>query len=252
MCPDKIVKKESCLTTSWDDGYPLDLRVVELLSKYNLKGTFYIPIHAEREVVTPQQMYSIAEQFEIGAHTINHTVLTKVDPTTAKTEIWKSKEILEQITGKECSVFCFPQGKYRLEHLSMAHEVGYIGVRTVELMSMAYPKLRNGVWIMPTSVQVYPHTMQSYFKNLIKRSALQNGMNYLMCLNMNWMGITEKLLQRVIADGGVFHLWGHSWEIEELGLWDKLADTFRLLSEHRNDIQPCFNSEVCLNAKQTG
>jgi peptidoglycan-N-acetylglucosamine deacetylase len=250
MCPEKIEKKESWLTTSWDDGYPLDLRVAELLSKYNLKGTFYIPIHAERDVVTPQQMCSIAEQFEIGGHTLNHIVLTKVDPATAKTEIGNSKSTLEQITGKKCSVFCFPQGKYRLEHLNMAHEAGFLGVRTVELMSIAYPKLRKGVWVMPTSVQVYPHTMQIYFKNSIKRIALQNGMNYLSCLNMSWTNITEKLLQRVIADGGVFHLWGHSWEIEELDLWDKVEDTFRLLSENINGVQPCFNSEICLNGEK--
>jgi peptidoglycan-N-acetylglucosamine deacetylase len=252
MCPEKIVKKESWLTTSWDDGYPLDLRIAELLSKYNLKGTFYIPFQAEREVVTPRQIRSIAKQFEIGGHTVNHNVLTKVNSTTAKTEIRESKEIIEQITGKKCSMFCFPQGKYRPEHLIMAHEEGYLGVRTVELMSIGYPSFRNYTWIVPTSVQVYPHTLQSYSKNIIKRLALKNGINYLMCLNMSWMDITEKLLHRVITDGGVFHLWGHSWEIEELSLWGKLEDTLRLLSENCNGIQPCFNSEICLNAEKPG
>ena len=31
------------ITTSWDDGHPLDFKLAELLNKYNLKGTFYIP-----------------------------------------------------------------------------------------------------------------------------------------------------------------------------------------------------------------
>jgi peptidoglycan/xylan/chitin deacetylase (PgdA/CDA1 family) len=30
------------VTTSWDDGHILDVKLSELLKKYNLKGTFYI------------------------------------------------------------------------------------------------------------------------------------------------------------------------------------------------------------------
>lgn len=41
------------ITTSWDDGHPLDLRVAELLSEYHLQGTFYVPIAAEAGTITP-------------------------------------------------------------------------------------------------------------------------------------------------------------------------------------------------------
>ena len=27
-----------------------------------------------------------------------------------------------------------------------------------------------------------------------------------------------------MEDGGIWHLWGHSWEIDQLGLWDELAE----------------------------
>ena len=41
------MKPSTCITTSWDDGHPLDLRVAELLAKYGLQGTFYVPMTAE-------------------------------------------------------------------------------------------------------------------------------------------------------------------------------------------------------------
>ena len=44
------------ITTSWDDGHPLDLRVAELLSEYHLQGTFYVPIAAEAGTITPVQV----------------------------------------------------------------------------------------------------------------------------------------------------------------------------------------------------
>jgi peptidoglycan-N-acetylglucosamine deacetylase len=31
------------------------------------------------------------------------------------------------------------------------------------------------------------------------------------------------MFDRALRDGGVFHLWGHSWEIERNGDWDRLA-----------------------------
>src|SRR4051794_21779274 len=36
------------ITTSWDDGHPLDIRIAELLAKYDLPGTFYIPRASQR------------------------------------------------------------------------------------------------------------------------------------------------------------------------------------------------------------
>ena len=35
--------KQIIVTTSWDDGHPLDFKIASLLEEYNLKGTFYIP-----------------------------------------------------------------------------------------------------------------------------------------------------------------------------------------------------------------
>jgi hypothetical protein len=34
-----------------------------------------------------------------------------------------------------------------------------------------------------------------------------------------------------INNGGTFHLWGHSWEIERLGLWGKFEEILRLLRD---------------------
>ena len=33
---------KTLITTSWDDGNKLDIKVAELLDKYGMKGTFYI------------------------------------------------------------------------------------------------------------------------------------------------------------------------------------------------------------------
>ena len=47
------------VTTSWDDGSILDLKLGELLTKHSLKGTFYIPNYSNR--VTALQKDGIRE-----------------------------------------------------------------------------------------------------------------------------------------------------------------------------------------------
>ena len=54
------------ITTSWDDGHQLDLRVAELLTKYRLHGTFYIPKAAENGTMKTAQIRELSRAFEIG------------------------------------------------------------------------------------------------------------------------------------------------------------------------------------------
>ena len=38
----KTTQKDLIVTTSWDDGQKVDLKLAKLLIKYDVKGTFYI------------------------------------------------------------------------------------------------------------------------------------------------------------------------------------------------------------------
>ena len=100
------------MTTSWDDGHPLDLRVAALLSKYGLAGTFYVPAMTERETMSAAQLRELVPDFEIGAHTIHHVDLTRVADERAWHEIVDSKSWVEDNTGIPCTCFCPPIGGY--------------------------------------------------------------------------------------------------------------------------------------------
>jgi ABC-type uncharacterized transport system YnjBCD substrate-binding protein len=42
------------------------------------------------------------------------------------------------------------------------------------------------------------------------------------------------MFDRVNREGGVFHLWGHSWEIDRYKDWDRLEKVLRYISGHEN------------------
>jgi peptidoglycan-N-acetylglucosamine deacetylase len=244
------VKPSAFLTTSWDDGNPCDLRIAEMLVKHGVSGTFYVPRHAETGTVNVAQLRELSRDFEIGAHTLAHAVLTDAPAEQAWQEIAGSKSWIEDQTGAPCRMFCPPRGRFRRDHLRMVRQAGFIGLRSVELASLDFPKSQDGLLIMPTSVQVFPHRPGAYVRNLVKRTALRNLWVYVLHGQAtNWAAMARNLLDLVAGRGGVFHLWGHSWEIQQEAQWQRLDDVLRLMASHAPQVRCLENGQLCACAE---
>ena len=76
------------VTTSWDDGHPLDLRLAEMLSKYAIPATFYIPLKNDRDLVGSSEIRALGAQFEIGGHTVTHCDMRSLSADAGLEEIW--------------------------------------------------------------------------------------------------------------------------------------------------------------------
>src|SRR5690606_5677409 len=111
------------------------------------------------------QIRALAQEFEIGAHTLDHVVLTHAPDRRAWNEITGAKCWLEDIIGAPCTLFCPPSGRYASRHLRMIDQAGYHAVRTVELMSFDWPRRRGNLLLMPTTVQAWAHDSRTYVQN---------------------------------------------------------------------------------------
>jgi hypothetical protein len=241
-----IVRTETYVTTSWDDGHPLDLRVAELLQKYDLRGTFYVPMTAAKGTMTAAQLRELALGFEIGAHTLHHNVFTRATERQASREIIDSKSWVESNTGLQCLMFCAPKGKYRSQHLKMIRDAGYLGFRSVELISLDFPMLKTGIMLMPTTIQAYPHGFLTFARNAAKRAAFRNLWRLVVHgASADWPTLAQSLLLDALKFGGVFHLWGHSWEVQETGQWQRLEELFRFMSGFTREAAPLTNGQIC-------
>lgn len=234
------------MTTSWDDGDPLDQRLADLLAKYGIRGTFFIPRQADNETMPVSQMRELSRTFEVGAHTLTHLAMPRATEAEARKEIVDSKAWIEDCTGLPCRMFCPPMGKYTRRHVLLVRQAGYIGMRTVELLSLAFPRARAGLLVLPTTVQAHPHGLGTYLRNSIKNLAFTNLWRYVMHgRSTQWVPLACALLSQVIEHGGVFHLWGHSWEVEKNGQWHQLEEVLRFMSQFTSQVQPLTNYEVC-------
>ena len=64
-------------------------------------------------------------QIEIGAHTVTHPDLAKIDLGKAKNEILASKEEIEKQVAKPCRFFAFPFSSYNKEVLNSVLDSGF-------------------------------------------------------------------------------------------------------------------------------
>ena len=234
------------LTTSWDDGHVLDFRIADLLTKYRLTGTFYIPRSAPTGTMSAHHVRELAGEFEIGAHTLEHVFLTDVDLTRANNEISGSKDWVEQTTGQACNIFCPPAGKFTRQHLKLIRDAEFAAVRSVEYMSLDHPRPLDGLLMLPTTIQARPIPKSAYVRNFTKRFALRNLWLWILhARSPVWSDNVRRLLKATIRTGGVFHLWGHSWEIQDHHQWDRLEYIFKLMSQVQ-DKAPCVtNGDLC-------
>jgi hypothetical protein len=243
------MKPATHITTSWDDGHPLDLRVAELLTKNGLGGTFYVPRTAEHGTMAVAQIRELSAAFELGAHTLHHVVLTGATEQKAWQEIAGSKSWLEDSAGSPCLLFCPPKGRYSGRHLEMIRGAGYLGLRSGELISLDFPRRQAGLLLMPTTLQAFPHCVTSFARNAIKRAAFGNLWRFVVYgRSTEWPTLAQSLLLHALERGGVFHLWGHSWELQETGQWQRLEEILRFMSWFTSQATPLTNGQICQRA----
>ncbi|NEX62715.1 polysaccharide deacetylase family protein [Noviherbaspirillum galbum] len=209
-------------TCSIDDGHPLDMRTAELLDKHGLRATFYVPIK-NREgsyVMTRENLRELSRRFEVGSHTYDHCYLRELDVRRTYYQISKGKNGLEDVLGLPINGFCYPGGKYSAKDIDMVRACGFVYARTTAnlFLDAGHSRLE-----LPTTIQFYPHSRGVYLRNYARSGdwLKRAGPLYLALRNDHWIKRLHALFDHAVEAGRVFHLWGHSKQIDELDAWDE-------------------------------
>src|SRR5215469_13552730 len=85
---------------------------------------------------------------------------------------------------------------------------------------------------MPTTLQIFPHPRLTYLKHVARERTLESVQTCLLQMSRlgSWLELAKRLFDEVREKGGIWHLCGHSWEIEKLGLWDDLSEILTYVS----------------------
>jgi len=240
MKPGKLV-----VTTSWDDGYPADAKVADLLAKYGVAGTFYIPNRNSegRPVLSEDEVRRLSAKFEVGGHSIDHIMLTELAEAEATRQVRQNKLWLENLTGRPVPGFCYVRGHYTPQLKEIVKRAGFEYARTV--VNLCATAGRDA-FEMPTTIQFYPHRKSVYLKGFVRGrpDAARASLLWAALASGDIEQRVERLIGLCRRTGGTFHLWGHSWEIEELNLWNTLEAILRRLAAQADSTVFATNYEA--------
>lgn len=148
----KIVKDreyDQDLLSELYERYPIPKQI-----KYYYKG------------MTSDQIIEAANSsiVSIGSHSVNHFELENLSLEKQKSEIFFSKEILENITNNEIKIFAYPSGSYNIDTLNLVKEAGYNNALAVK------PKSRSNysLYEIPRT-GIYSKSLSKLFSKLIFR-----------------------------------------------------------------------------------
>jgi len=198
-------------------------------------GTFYVPITGYRggETLAARDLRALSsEGFEIGAHTVSHRSLPALSFKEQVQEVRVCKQILEQRLGSKVRMFCYPNGRYDGGVIREVKKAGYEGARTTRMLSV---KAHFDPYEMPITVQACQHDKSRYLRNLGRARNILGLVKYLTELRRfgSWVELGKQLFNQVLEHGGIWHLYGHSWEVDQLGIWPDLTEMLDYVSRRK-------------------
>ena len=98
---------------------------------------FEYNIHPCFELLSIKELQFLANDYSvtIGAHTVNHEILTKMSPSDSLSEIMKSRTILEKWVGKSVEHFAYPNGGYNQNIVSIVKQAGFKSAARIGLLT---------------------------------------------------------------------------------------------------------------------
>lgn len=124
---------------SFDDGLKDNYTTaLPILRELGIPATVYVvvgfiggnspwirPSPAGRMLAEDEIRALAAEGWEIGAHTMTHPDLSRLDYGRCVSEIVRSREALERISGRPIRTFAYPFGRYGPEAVAAARNAGF-------------------------------------------------------------------------------------------------------------------------------
>lgn len=224
--------KKKALTLSYDDGVGQDIRLIDIMKKYGLKGTFNINsgLYASEEkhssegaIVGRMSKSSCLDLYlnggmEVAVHGLNHAFLHQLPVNLCTQEVLQDRINLEKDFGCMVRGMAYPYGSYSDSVVETLKQCGIVYSRTtITTEQFGIPK--DWLRLPATCHHMNPRLME------LAHNFVDNAFN---------------------REPGLFYLWGHSYEFDQNvpnNNWGVIEE-FAEYMGNREDIWYATNIEI--------
>ena len=227
--------KKKAVTFSFDDGVTQDIRLIEILNRYGLKGTFNLNsallglngclnrngVDVRHDKVQPSQVKDVYRGHEVAVHTLSHPRLTELSEEAIIYQVDEDRKALERLVGYPIVGMAYPCGGVNNDERVAA----VIGANT----PIRYSRT------ITSSKDFTPQT-----QNLLRF----NPTTYY--IDEDFEETVDKFLSSNADGEQLLYIWGHAYEMDAGYItWEKFEEICKRLSG-RADIFYGTNKEVLL------
>lgn len=220
--------KCKALTFSYDDGVAADKKLVALLNKYGLKGTFNInsklfDCSGWHDRMDGEETYLTFcnGPHEVAMHGARHIFMDKVPTPEAVNELVQNRLYLENRFGRVIRGLAYAYNGYTEEVLKALPLIGVAYARTTE-DTFCFDLPQNFLLWGPTC-----HHRSPRFGELAQ-SFLE-------------LDLSKEKKHR---EGKLFYVWGHSYEFDDDGNWGMIEEFMQKAAAAKEDIWFATNMEI--------
>ena len=215
--------RKKALTLSYDDAVIQDVRLIEIMQKNGLKGTFNLNSGlfakegtSTRRMTKEQALQTFTHSgMEIAAHGLTHPALANLLPAQCSYEVIRDRENLEGLFHDVIRGLAYPDGSYSDEVVECLKNAGIVYARTT---------ISSGTFRVPTDWLRLEPTCRHRELRLMTLAK-------------------EFIEQEVTRDPWLFYLWGHSYEFDDDDNWNVIEE-FAGYTGRREDIWYATNIEI--------
>lgn len=223
--------RRKAFTISYDDNTTQDERLIDLMGKYKIKGTFNIIPNwfAKEDAVFPEgetyinvtekkalEIYD-NEYVEVANHGFNHIKMTSVPQILMMEDTVKCRQKLENMYQRIITGFAYPYGWYNEELMNVLQGAGISYARTV-VSTYEFNLPDNWLELNPTCHHADEHLEE----------------------------LTERFLSDEVTEASyMFYVWGHTFEFDQQNNWNIIENLFEKVSGKEDEIWYATNGEIC-------
>lgn len=228
--------KQKAFTMSYDDGLYQDIRLLDIMKKNKLKGTFNLNsgcyAQEERPFFEAAPYHRLSYQqasklyqdsgMEVAIHGWHHPYLDQLPPTVCMEEVMQDRLLLEKQFGTLVRGLAYPNGTYSDTVVEILRQCGVVYARTVEPTNKT---VINADFAIPTDWLRWKVTCHHDDPDLMRYA--------------------QKFVTpvSVCCSPWLFLLWGHSCEFDVNHNWETIENFVQFIG-NRDDIWYATNIEI--------
>ena len=222
--------RKKALTLSYDDGTLQDIRLIEIMKKHGLKGTFNLNsgMYPPEDTVFPEdRIYRkmtksqatktfTGSGMEVAVHGMMHPFLEQLPTNLGLRDILKDRENLEEQFDAIIRGMAYPYGTYNDQVIDCLRYAGILYSRTVH---------ETHTFDMPENWLLWDPTCHH--------------------ADLELMELAEKFVEKPVGrDPWLFYVWGHTYEFDTRNNWHVIEEFAEYIG-NREDIWYATNIEIC-------